>query len=100
MTTEKSLQLIDKSNMMELKEELYNRKRILVNLKIHGTLKQDLELTKKAKVLKKECRTLTQFISVIIKTQQETLLMKKVDENLHQQKITKANKRKNNDTKE
>ena len=49
----KTISIIDKSNIVELKEELYNRKRDLVSMRIHGTLKQDPVVIKKAKDLKK-----------------------------------------------
>ena len=63
----KSISIIDKSNIVELKEELYNRKRDLVSMRIHGTLKQDPVVIKKAKDLKKECQKITMFIGVIEK---------------------------------
>lgn len=69
--TSKSIQTIDKTNILELKEELYNRKRDLVSMKIHGTLKQDPEVIKKGKDLKKECQKITMFIHTIEKIQKE-----------------------------
>jgi hypothetical protein len=69
--TSKSIQTIDKTNILELKEELYNRKRDLVSMKIHGTLKQDPEVIKKGKDLKKECQKITMFIYAIEKIQKE-----------------------------
>ena len=67
----KSISIIDKSNIVELKEELYNRKRDLVSMRIHGTLKQDPVVIKKAKDLKKECQKISMFISTIEKVQNE-----------------------------
>jgi hypothetical protein len=69
----KSISVIDKSNIIELKEELYNRKRDLVSMRIHGTLKQDPVVIKKAKDLKKECQKISMFISTIEKVQKESL---------------------------
>ena len=77
MITQKKLQLIDKNNLVELKDELYNRKRDLVSLKIHGTLKQDLEVIQKVKKLKQECRILSQFIDIINKNKQKELFLQK-----------------------
>lgn len=67
MKEHKSLQVIDKNNLEEIKIELFNRKRDLVSFKIHGTLKQDPVIIKKAKELKEECRQLQTFITVIEK---------------------------------
>ena len=69
----KTISIIDKSNIVELKEELYNRKRDLVSMRIHGTLKQDPVVIKKAKDLKKECQKISIFISTIEKVQKESL---------------------------
>ncbi len=76
--TNKSIQTIDKNNIVELKEELYSRKRDLVSMRIHGTLKQDPEIIKKEKDLKKECQKITMFIHTIekIKQEQKTVLAK------------------------
>jgi hypothetical protein len=65
MINHKNIQIIDKNNTEELKIELYNRKRDLVSMRIHGTLKQDKEIIKVAKKLKKECRILTTFLDKI-----------------------------------
>lgn len=70
----KSIQTIDINNIVELKEELYNRKRDLVSMRIHGTLKQDPEVMKKAKGLKEECRVITMFIHIIEKSQIQKIL--------------------------
>jgi hypothetical protein len=86
MSNSKSIQTIDKSNIVELKEELYSRKRDLVSIKIHTTLKQDPVVMKKAKDLKKECQKISMFISAIEKVQ-------KVNVSLNNSKAKQINKK-------
>jgi hypothetical protein len=91
MQEHKDIQIINKNNKGELKLELYNRKRDLVSIRIHTTLKQDPKVIEKAKKLKEECT----IISVLIK-RLETLEMKNREElSNNKEKLSNNNDKKN-----
>ena len=87
--TSKAIQIIDKSNIVELTEELYSRKRDLVSMRIHGTLKQDPVIIKKAQDLKKECQKITMFISALLKSQKVAKASLSKDDSNKTKKINK-----------
>lgn len=77
MSNIKAINTIDKSNIIELTEELYNRKRRLVSINIHTTLKQDPVVMKEAKNIKKECQKIAMFINTIEKAQKANISLEK-----------------------
>lgn len=59
MSRKKLLQVVNdlkNANSKEIREEIFKRKRDLLNIRIHGTLKKDSDHLLKKRQLKKECQ--------------------------------------------